>query len=83
MESRLQLNKFRSPELKLRDNSANRYIIVDDQDRHVQLKCVWFCNKEDLGDEIFCLRVDQLIWVAKYHSDHMKRIDVSYETYEP
>lgn len=56
----------------------NRYIIADEQDRHVRLKCVWFCVKEDLGDQIFCVKEDQLIWVAKYH--HMKRIEIEETT---
>lgn len=63
-------------ELSLRTNGYNRYVIVEDIDRHVKLKCVWFCHKENLGDCIYCTREDQEIWVAKYHSDHMMRHEV-------
>ena len=64
-------------ELEIRDTSkGNRYRIVQDVGRHVQLECVLFCGKEDLGDQIFCDEDGEKIWIAKYHSDTMKKIDV-------
>ena len=66
-------------ELEIRDehySKGNRYKIVVDDDRHVQLECVWYCDKEDLGDQIYCTREGQKIWVAKYHSDTMKKIEI-------
>lgn len=58
----------------------NRYHIVENQDRHLLLECTWFCNREDLGDLIYCEREGQRIWVAKYHSDHMVKevVDIIY-----
>lgn len=55
----------------LRTGGDNRYIILLETDRHQLLKCVWFCEKEDLGDQIFCTKEGQEIWVAKYHTSRM------------
>lgn len=49
----------------------NRYVVVAVQRGFVQLECVWFCAKEDLGDGIFCTEENQKIWVATYHADYM------------
>lgn len=59
------------------EGGANRYVVVNEQERHLQLECVWFCESENLGDQIFCTREGQKIWVSKYHSDHYVREDVS------
>lgn len=54
-----------------RHGGDNRYIFLLDSGQHHLLKCVWFCEKEDLGDQIFCTEEGQEIWVAKYHTRHM------------
>ena len=66
-------------ELEIRDSrycKGNRYKILVDKDRFVQLECVWYCDKEDLGDQIYCTHEGQQIWIAKYHSETMKTIEI-------
>ena len=59
-----------------RPNGGNVYEIQKVDGRFLLLKCVWFSHKEDLGDQIFCTRKDQEIWIAMYHARHYERIKV-------
>lgn len=61
-------------EYKRTRTGPNVYRIVEQQDRHVLLECVWFSEKENLGDQIFCTQENQRIWVARYFFDHFYRI---------
>lgn len=58
--------------------SDNRYIIVDSQEngQFLKLECVWFCGREDLGDQIFCDAVGEQIWMCDYHTRHYVREEV-------
>lgn len=62
-------------ELK-RPDSGNVYEVLKIDGRHLLLKCVWFSKREDLGDQIFCTREGQEIWVAMYHAQHYERINL-------
>lgn len=59
--------------------SDNRYIIVDEQGQgtYLKLECVWFCSREDLGDQIFCDAVGEQIWMCNYHTRHYVREEVN------
>lgn len=61
-------------ELKRHPDSGNVYSITRIDDRHMLLKCVWFGECEDLGDQIFCTHEGQEIWIAVYHARHYERI---------
>jgi uncharacterized protein YodC (DUF2158 family) len=63
-----------SDEVKLVDG-GNVYVVIEDVDRHVLLKCVWFSQIEDLGDRIFCTRESQEIWIAKYFVPNFEIIE--------
>ena len=54
----------------------NRYIVVEEQFNFLKLECVWFCKREDLGDQIFCEAVGEQIWMCNYHTRHYIREDV-------
>lgn len=36
-----------------------------------KVKCVDFYDIDDLGDQVLCSGIDQEIWVANYHFQHM------------
>ncbi len=60
----------------------NTYEVIDQcengdgSQKWFRLKCVDFYAKDDLGDQIFCTTVGQMIWVANYHFRHMPVLDV-------
>lgn len=56
--------------------SDNRYIIVQEDGKFLKLECVWFCIREDLGDQIFCNAVGNKIWMCDYHTRHYVREEV-------
>ena len=55
-------------------NGGNVYAVKKVLKEFVYLTCVWFSEKEDLGDQIFCTREGQEIWVAMYHARHYEQI---------
>lgn len=40
----------------------------------VLLRCVDFADAEDLGDQIFCKAVNEEIWIANVHFQHLKLV---------
>ncbi len=54
-------------------------LIIDELERYVRLQYVLFYDKEDLGDQIFCVGEGQTIWVAKYFSEHFIKEEVIIE----
>lgn len=64
---------------ELKRTGCNVYSVIAVDDKFVRLRCVWFGEKEDLGDQIFCTREGQEIWVAMYHARHYERIKLENE----
>jgi hypothetical protein len=62
-------------EFKTTSSGPNVYRVMKDVERHVLLECVWFSEKEDLGDGIFCTAENQQIWIARYFFEHFHKID--------
>ena len=48
--------------------NGNVYQIIKDTDGFFIMKCVTYKGLEDMGDLIFCTRIHQEIWVAKFHN---------------
>ena len=61
--------------VKVKEDSGNLYELIDGDEKFVQMKCVWFSEKEDLGDQIFCTYEGQEIWVASYHAMHYENVN--------
>jgi hypothetical protein len=60
------------PDELITKHSGNRniYQIIKDIDGFFLLKCVSYNGLEDMGDLIFCNRICQEIWVAKFHKSN-------------
>lgn len=54
------------------DTSPNLYEVVSENEKYMDLRCVFFGEKEDLGDAIFCTYENQHISIAQYFGSHFK-----------
>ena len=49
---------------------------TDGSQKWFRVKCVDFYEVDDLGDQILCTTLGQLLWVANYHFRHMPVLEV-------
>lgn len=43
------------------------------QCKFAHLECIDYYDDDDLGDQIMCRKLGQLIWIANYHFRHMPK----------
>lgn len=51
-----------------RVDGYNVYKVVETSDAFTLLECILFFEEENLGDQIYCSRVHQNIWICNWHA---------------
>jgi hypothetical protein len=54
-----------------RDYKGNRYIVICNKD-FIRLRCVWFCEPENLGDGIMCNQEGDCDYICYFHFQMMQ-----------